>query len=658
MARFDAPPLQSRKLTLPAQANGVVRGLNIYASISAAKNVPLQLLAGFLGISLDGSLGITVSVSAPDPSARSKLFFTVGTNINRTTRLDGSMGVALIADKASVFLDATVKTSINRQPLAFNVTALAVPTGVLVSGTMQGMLDLGPVKLANVAIVIGINDVKVPSFGFAATLAVGDFQSSIAIFFDSTDPGRSMEAGSISDVTLLSVAKLLAGQSDIPSSLDEVLGQIGLKGLHVFTLPASAAAALDQRDMRAIRAAFAASGVTLPATDDQVFLIVNTAGSTWHLTNLSTMHHYQLKVRSGAIDVALEPQFYLAPEPTMIGTLRYPQGFHLIAEFDQFLLKARMKVEIAPAKGIAIDADLDPIVIVNRDVFSLTGKSKKGGPLFSAATYKQPEQSDPRLQPPHFFLTGSLHLLGIDVATVEATIGSEGLQWKAHNVTPLYTLDLNGTISAGGAVAINGIATMGMKQSFDASLGPVDLGHVSIDATVSAALDIHIDAGGAKASVSGSFAFAGATLAIPTITLDVNGPALANLPDTLWNAVKDAVLKLFTNVDAWLGAIKSGIVTGTVTAAGAIGTVMAKAYNLTADQIADKTKTALNFTTDQVTSALKGAGLGAEEAAKLLRDKLGVVADVAEDALSGAGYAANEVGNAVTNVWHSVSDGC
>src|SRR5262249_400683 len=156
--------------------------------------------------------------------------------------------------------------------------------GVLISGTMQGTIRFSPVQLSNLVLVIGLDFEGIPSLGIAATLDISNFDSSVAIFFDSVDPAKSMVAGAISNVTLLDIARFLAGQQDIPPGLDTVLGLIGLKELKAFSMPASLAPSLDNRDVSAISTAFKQYGsITLPGTSDLVLLVINKRGAVWHL---------------------------------------------------------------------------------------------------------------------------------------------------------------------------------------------------------------------------------------------------------------------------------------------------------------------------------------------------------------------------------------
>ncbi|MEO8379479.1 MAG: hypothetical protein ABI779_07425 [Acidobacteriota bacterium] len=628
LSQFDAPSL-SGSVTLPSQANGVVRGVNVYAQLSAANNAGLKLLADYLGVKLDGSVGITLSVSAPDPSASSKLFFTVGTDINGSTRLDGELGVLLVNDDPGAFLNGTVTTSIQGQPATFTVTAIVLPTGVLISGTMQGTIDFSPVTLSNVAIEIGIDEAGVPSLGFAATIDVADFESSIAIFFDSADPSKSMFAGAIDDVTLLSVAQVIAGQNDIPSVISDALQQFGLTGLGTFQMPASMSDSLNQRDLDAIRGAFAAGGVNLPAGDSDVFFVVNSPGSLWHLTDLSTMLHYELKADGGSIDVALQPQIYCAPQATTIGAFSFPQAIRVIAEVDELLIQTRLNIDISPSTGISADVSLAPITLLDPNVFSITGNGPNGGPDLSLSTFTNLAQPDQNKQQPHFFLSGDVHLLGVDATSILVSISRDGLVFNINETAGPTQFALNGTLSSDLALTVGGSATIGINEGFEASVAGVDLGYVGVDVSVSAGVNISVSASGATATVDGSFEFEGLTLQIPSITLDVSGPALANLADTIWNAVQSAIASVLSDASRWLDWVKNGIVSGAATAAAAVGNVLATAYNYTADQIADATKNVLGYTIDGVTQALNGAGVAAQDAANALLQAGYAVGDVA-----------------------------
>lgn len=614
MAAFQAPPLNGHSISLPPQASGVVRGVNAYAQLSAATNPGLKLLADYLGVRLDGSVGITLAVSAPDPATHSKLFASVDTTINHVTSLQGELGVLLLNGDPGVFLTGTLNTSIQGQAVAFAVNAIVLPTGVLISGTMAGSVHFSLVTLSNVAIEIGIDDVGIPSLGFAATIDVPSFDSSIAVFFDSTDPRNSMFAGAISDVTLLSIATTIAGQGRVPSPLDDALRQFALKGLQAFQLSATAGASLDARDLAAIRRAFAQGGVTLPPADERIFFVVNTPRALWHLTDLSTMLHYELRASGSAIDVARQPQLYCAPQPTTIGTLKYPQGIHVIAEIDAFLIKAKIQVEISASTGIAADVSVAPMSLVSTNFFAITGGGPDGGPLLSFATYDQPTKTDPQLRPPHFLLIGAMHILGVDAASIYVSISAQGLTFHFAEIRGTVQFTLDGSVTSTPAVTIGGSVDVGIDQSFDA--GP--LGHIAVSARVAGSLAMSGSASGGQATVRGSFNFQGSSLTIPPLSLDITGPALANVAQTVWTQVVDILKKVLTSADAWLGWLKAGIVSGAGQTAAAVGQALSDVYHLPAQDILDKTKQVLGYGLSDLAEALKGGGVTAQNAANLL----------------------------------------
>jgi hypothetical protein len=633
MARFNAEPVHGKSMPLPAQANGVVRGVNVYAQLDAAKNDGFRILAAYLGIPLDGSAGVTIAVSAPNPVTTSKLFVTVDLDLYSNTHIRGQLGVLVVNDEFGVFLDGEVKTSIEGAQATFSVVAEVLPTGVLISGSMVGTIEFDPVRLSNVGIVIGLNDAAVPSFGFAATIDVQDFESSIAVFFDSVYPDKSMFAGAVSDLTLLSVATSIAGQSSVSASIADALAQFGLKSLDGFTMPSSVTASLDARDIDAIRAAFGAGGVSLPASFDQIFFVTNTRSQTWHLTDLSTMWHYELKASGAVIDVRRQPQFYCAPQMTYIGAIQYPAGVHVLAEIDAFLVRAQIKVIIESRVGIAADVGADPIEIVSSNFFTITGAGPNGGPMLSMSTYTQTTESDPLLRDPHFFLSGTVRILGSDVADLTVTIAASGLQFEFRSeVAPATNVDLRGSVAASLDLSVAGGFTAGIDETLDAG----ELGKIHVTTTVDGSLDIGTLSGVAHATVEGEFVFQGEIFTIPPLSLDITTAALANLPATLWNQIADILEKWLLDSAKWLQCVAAGIVEGAAQSAEDVGRILDCWYHLSGDAIADETASILHYGTETVTEALEGAGYTAEETAKILED---------------AGYAAEDIADAVETVF-------
>jgi hypothetical protein len=640
MADFDAQPLQGQSMPIPPQANGVVQGINLYAQLNAATDAGLQLLAKYLGIKLDGSVGIALSVSAPDPLTNTKLFITVNANINSNTQVTGQLGVGVQGGDFEVFLTATLKTTIQSQPATFTLGAFVLPTGALIAGTMQGTIQFAPVQLSNVAIAVGIDDAGIPSLGFAATIDVDDFESSIAIFFDSTDPTKSMFAGSVDNVNLLQVADAIAGQNNIPADLSAVLAQFSLTGQQLFTLPATIVTSLDNRDIAAITAAFAQGGVTLPSAFDQIFFVVNTAGSLWHLTDLSTMNHYELTLQQSGVNVAMPPQIYCAPQTTFIGSLKYLQGVHIIADIDAYLVKADIQVEIQAGTGIAATVTADPIQIYSANVFTVTGAGGQGGPTLSLATFQQPNEPDPKLQPPHFLLSGGMQILGAESsASIYVYITSSGLQFEfSEQVAGAVSVDLKGSVSSSGGLQVSGSITVGIDDTFDGGA----LGTIHVTTTVNGSATLTATFGGAQATAQGSFQFGGlSSPTIPPTTLDVTTAALANLPSTLWTQIVDILNKALLDSTQWLKWLAGKIVQGAGQTPDAVGKILVDVYHLGGLDIIKQTSSILNYGIDDVTSALDGAGISAQDAANFLAQAGYSTADIIkaiEEVFSGQGH--------------------
>lgn len=618
LANFNVPAIGNRKLTLPPQANGLSSGLNLYAQLNTTKSGGFQALAKYLGIHLDGSVGITLAVSLPDPAANSKFFLSVSEEIQKGTTLVGELGGFLQGSDIGAFLTAVVKTQVQGQPVAFDVNALVLENGVLISGTMQGRLHFETIHLSNLALVIGIDLEGIPSLGIAATLDVSTFESALAIFFDSADPAKSLIAGSISNVSLLDIAQTFAGQTSFPHELENVLNLIGLKALSAFSMPASTAPLLDQRDISGIANAFKQYGsVTLPGTSDRLLLIINQQGALWHLTDLSTMKHYRLALQGGQVAVSLEPQLYIAPQMTTIGSLQFPLGFNVIAQIDYLLIQAEVNIQIQPQQGISAEVDLKPIVLLNPNFFSITGANGQGGPRFSLATYAQPQLADPQLRAPHLLLSGNLRFLGADMAGIYLSINEQGMVIQfSYQVNPLLHLDLNGSIDSHGNLSLQAGVLVGINRALD--LG--QLGLAQVNTQVNGHLQAAYTGNVPSASFSGGFVFQNTSCAIPPLTLDPHTAALRDIDQTLWKQISDIITKILKDPRQWLSWVHSGVIQRIGQTPEEVGKVLASVYHMTSDDIAANTQKIMGYSSDGVARALRGAGSSADDTVRALKN--------------------------------------
>jgi hypothetical protein len=659
LGSFQAPALGRGKLVLPKQASGkLVSGLNIYAGLSTSKGGGFQSIAKFLRLDLNGSIGVTLAVSLPNPETNTKLFLIVQEEIKRGVTLDGELGFVMASGEVGVFLTGEVNTAIQGQPAKFDVTALVVEAGVLFSGSMVNTapihFDIAKVRLhlANVGLVIGIDDDGIPSLGFAATIDVDRFNAAIAVFLDSTDPLKSMFAAAVSELTLLDVVEVLANQTNLPAPLRDVFDAFGLKPLSAFVLPLAIAHALDHRDLKTIAAAFAQHQVTIPSSSDQVLLDVNTPGQLWYLTDMKTMNHYILKRANNAVAVSLEPQLYAAPQATSIGALSFPQGYKIIGQLDLLLLHAAIDIEIEGLAGISADVYVDPIIIHSKDFLAITGAGGTGGPFVSLATYSRPQEKDPKFRAPHFAMSGDLRILGADVANVYMNFSKAGVAFDIEGyVTPIIKLDLHGNFQSVQNLALGGSIQIGVNNRIN--LGP--LGSVLIRADAHGSLNVGVRNGVAFAKFQAGLEFESWKLETPLIELDIDGRALLHLAERLLAEIEHLLVDgLLRDVRRFLDWVKRGVLEG-LRSVEQIAAVLKNSFRLAA---ADAGKLLHEFGHDihEIAAALKNVfGQAAHDIADFFKNVLGLHSDVIHGALKAAGFVEHEIEDGVNKAFGWVS---
>lgn len=664
MTEFGA----TKSVVLPPRARGLVTGLNIYAELEASRSKGLSALAGWLGISLDGSVAVTVAVSLPDPENDSKLFLAVDADLNSTTHLTGDLGVLMQGGEVGAFLSANVRTIVQGQPADFDVTATVLDNGVFVTGNMQGTLTFGPVTVSDVALVVGMDFEGIPTLGLAGTFSVPlvRFEGSLAIFFDSDDPAKSILAGSVSDMNIGDVARALTPGIQIPAPLTDVLSRVTVKGLLAFTMPATEAQALDGRDLESIAAAFQAYSqgrITIPSDSDKILLVVVNPGSAWHLTDLSTMTHYTLVASApfysarqplysqdeppgsggSGIDVSIDAQVYIAPMEVRLGDptsgMRFPQGMQVEGELDLFASSARVRI-VAQSSGISADAELDPIKLLNGDLLSVTGANGSGGPQLSLATFSQPQRSAPFRQP-HFFLSAAIQILGLEQASTLITLTSSGLAFSATaDITPVVNVGLSGTITSPTDMSASGSATVGLNVTID--LGP--LGTLPFNDSVSGTVSVTCVSEQVTVSFSGSVNFQGLTSDTGSFDLPFSPGMLRQLDSLIEDEVVSLIEQAARSPERWLGWAMNAVIAGVGDVTN-IADVLAQQFGETATQVASALSSVgyslgdiahgLNYGLaldgQDAYNAMMGAGLDAAGAASSVADEFSMsMADVAQ----------------------------
>ncbi len=555
LAQFNSPQLGAKNLALPSRASGVIAGMMLFAEWSLdPKSREQELLRKLLGVS--PTLEVTLAIGE-DPAKDSLLFTTFQTKIQGHPFVC-KFGVQLTHGSPSLFLTGSLTVNIQGQPQTFDVTMVYVPTGAFLSATMKGgtSVDCKAFKLSNLALEIGVDWGGIPSLGIAATIDVKNFESSVALFFDSANPAQSLVAGSVSDLTLKDVVDTLLG-GPVTSEIDGVLKLVGVKGTHQFQIPGALANDLDTLNVEKVAAAFAsAAKIEIPSSQTQTMLSVNTPGSVWHLTDLTKMRHYMLKKRGDTIEVSIEAQFYFAPQATYIGTIAFPQGYYLNGAIEFLGYEAEATIDISTSKGIAVDAEMERLVIGNEAVFSLSAAEGKGGPKVSLATFSRPEEPVKEFRTPHFYINGRLEMLGLK-ESIFASVSTKGILLKLHGgLAPGVNFDLD--VQFGGkGLSVDGTVKAGVGTI---DLGP--LGKVKLDTDVEGRLEIRVNDKDILIAVEADFRALGQDHKIAKFKLDAKPDALAKLADRLGHEVEKVLSGVLKDVGKWANAVKNGAIEG------------------------------------------------------------------------------------------------
>lgn len=538
LAQFNNPQLSAKQLSLPGQG-GVIAGLNLFAEWQLdTKNKQHKLLKNLLG--LDPTLGITLQIGE-NPEKDAKLFVKYNSQLNGHP-FGVEFGALIQSGEVGLFLTGTITLKIEKQLQTFDTTLLFVENGAFISADMKGTtaIHIGSLQLSDLAIEIGVSWEGIPSLGLAGTLDVGNFDSSFAVFFDSTDPAKSLIAGAVSDLTLKDVVDTMIGKAEA-SAIDPVLNKIAIKGTHQFSISPELANDLDHLTFDRVAAAFKKNGgIQIPSAGSQLHLIVTTKGSQWYLTDLTTMRHYELKKQGKQIEVSIEAQCYCAPQRTAIGNIIFPEGFYINCALEFLGFAASANINISQNKGIAIDAEMNKIIIGSESLFCIKADEGEGGPKISAATYTRPKFPEKQLRPPHFYINGCLEMLGISEG-IFITLSPKGFEFDLKGkLLPGVNFDISGYFAGSHHLEIKGDVKVG--------LGTIDLGAIGkirIDTDAEGSLDIQVQGNTITATVKASFEVAGKKHNIGSCELDIKTSALKKLPETLTKEAEKILRQYF-----------------------------------------------------------------------------------------------------------------
>ncbi|MEM0996635.1 MAG: hypothetical protein AAGN35_06135 [Bacteroidota bacterium] len=675
LAQFNNPHLSSTSVPLPASAGGLVAGLNVYASWQLdTDQKEMQLLRDILGLAPE--LDVTLQLGK-NPARDASLFLNFDTQLAGQP-LSAQFGLVLNEGKPELFLAGYLFSKLQGQRCRFDVGMSLVTGGIYFAGSMQGAVDFGPFTLSNLALALGFNWAGIPSFGFAGSLNLPDFQTSVALMLDSTDPTKSLLAGAISDISLADITTLIAGAA-VPEDIAEVLESIAVSGTRPFALPAALHPAFDERDLPAVAAAFLQYGkAPIPETDSHVLLVTNRRGESWSLTDqVNNLRHYQIERVGEELIVTQNAQLYLAPARTQIGNLQFPQGFFLNGALSLLGLTWTTQIDVREGRGAAASSNLDQkLVLVSPRFFQLSDVAEKTGPSFSMATFVQPEVEDPVRRLPHLVLDGLVCVSGLKThALVSAT--RNGFVLDVGQVTPLkigmpgisgkFVMDwrLRGHLLSPSNLAIAGELQLSLNGEIalarvldKQSLIP-NLGGLALNLNVAGKMESGYDGKKAFLRFSGGFRFQGSQYEFD-LDLNASNADLNDAAELVYRELIKIIKELYDTAGEWLQALEDGWVAFTgdveemanVLKAGyqqsaAQTTRLLKNASQSATEIAGALRTSYRQSLDQSTVLLKQHGFHPNATAKALKSTYRASAGALSQALKRAGIAPKDLAAAL-----------
>jgi hypothetical protein len=680
MAAFSNPALTNHNMPMPKQADGVVPGVNLYAKWKLNDaNKQQKLLKQLLGLSPE--MDVTLQVGKA-PQQDSRLFVSYNTKVDGKWPLSCQFGFAMNQGTPELFLAGQLRVNIQKKPCNFDVAMSLVKSGAFISGTMQGNVKFEGIQLSNLALAVGVNWGGIPSLGVAATIDTKSFDSSIAMFFDSTDPSRSVLAGAVSDLSLKDIATTVASAKQIPNEISSVLAQMKIEGNHSFMMPANAAALLDARDLNAVARAFRQYGkVSIPSVQERVLLVSNQKGRSWSLTDMQNeMRHYQIRKdpKTGKIRVSLEAQLYCAPQYSQIGTLQFQQGFFLNGTLDILGLKSTTTIEVSNNKGIAIDSYLNKSLIIgNKNLFMLSDDKGKKGPRVSLSTFSQPNKPEKLFRKPHFYIDGRLNLLDLkSTCLVQITQSgcnflfdekaSTGFRTNGFSGKTSFDFNVNGKINFKQGMDV----TTSVKLMMQGKIKPGKLikipkgtplsainkmGAIKLAESFNGSVRIKFD--GKQANVTFGTRVKIESLATIKINvgLNANTDSILDLGEIVCKEIEKELKNILKDATQWVKAVDKGLISG-VKDVEQVGSVLAHVFKQSPANATKLLKGAGRDVKDVGKVLNKVYKVNPKDAQKFLKNNFHISDKDLKNALRGAGYAAKDVDKFFNNVGNDIGN--
>lgn len=607
----DFPKAKGKNITFPSWAGALQAGFYFYGKMTLNVGTSENLAMVQSMFSLDVDLVFTLSVfigENPEQNASVQagvegqaLVGSVQTSEAVFASLEGYIGARIENGEPQFYVEGVITTTIiddscdngstSGRTLSGAVSFELTENAAFLAASMKGSINFGPITLSDLVFVIGIDAEEIPSLGFAAQidLTVYDttYDSSLAFFFDSGDPAKSLFAGSVSDINMGQVLDTIVGEitedeDKPPAWMDDLLKEIALEGTCNFSITgddASAlATALDKRDYQVISTALNGAKklpTTVSFSQTTTLIVLGKdhldTPNCWYITDYpsaGSIMHYEL-VKSGSdISVSLEAQVYYCMPPgggsVTLGPpnhgIVFNSGVHVSGVLKFFMLELEVQVDVQPNKGLMCDvALLEPLIIIKDCIEIIGSEHRDQGPDFSMATYSSGAVK------PHLYVDGRIEFLGLTISET-INISEKGLLFKFSESFGTDTLGANIDIDA----ELNRITDFDFKfdaavhidiadfELFDVLLGTIDL---KVD------VDVDLEFGDANSELflrvnKAEFIFDDVGFSIPGFDLEIKTDSLEDLPNLIYDEVKNLVWDFFRDAEKWLEWVGKGLIKG------------------------------------------------------------------------------------------------
>jgi hypothetical protein len=335
-----------------------------------------------------------------------------------------------------------------------------------------------------------------------------------------------------------------------------------------------------------------------------------------------------LNVIPAALDLTLKDSLlYMVPSPlgATIGDEHFPTGLSLKGILSFMGLTAKAEVTMDPDSGVIASGELDKPIMLE-PVFRLTGMDGKGTPLLKINTAENPLLT----------LEGEFFLLGLK-ERVLARAGDGSLTFTTRKVLGPVAVQLacalgHGVLTAEGEAVVMIRGAIGPIRPV--ANGP-SLGSIKIDTGFDALLKVRAEENGAwQLLLSGTAEIVSVEIHLPEMDISGNIQDLEKLPELILKLITERATELleevFGTAEQWLEHIAAGLVH---VVEEEIGKTLSEYYHKTTEEVSQLVHSILKLDAKGILSVLKGAGTGAEDAAKLLI-QLGVPSQVVKEMLN------------------------